>query len=147
MTGGLLMAALWFRFTTLHGPTSFNEDRRWLGHDPLFWGSMMSAPPSLLISLGLFGHRSMLLASSSRRARIGFFLVMVGFGCALAPHLCAGHCDSVGYLGFARWISHLWPARHCRVRLGWVVFGAALLRQQGSHFARPGVTRMIGSRA
>lgn len=77
IVGGLVMAVLWFRFTTLHGPTSFNEERRWLGLDPLVWGSLMNAPPSLLIALGLCGHRSLLVASSSRIARIGFVLVML----------------------------------------------------------------------
>lgn len=25
------MAVMWMRFTTLHGPTSFNEEDHWLG--------------------------------------------------------------------------------------------------------------------
>ncbi|MBA3348349.1 MAG: hypothetical protein H0T13_07285 [Actinobacteria bacterium] len=76
--GGLLMALLWIRFITLHGPTSFNEDGRWLGQDPLFWGAMMSAPPSLLIALGLWGHRALLTRRAGRAARIGYALVLVG---------------------------------------------------------------------
>lgn len=51
--GGWLMAVLWPLFTILHGPTSFNQDRHFLGRDPLFWGMLMSAPASLMIAFGL----------------------------------------------------------------------------------------------
>jgi hypothetical protein len=76
--GGLLMAVLWLLFTKLHGPTSFNRDGHWLGGDPLFWGMMMSAPASILISLGLVGHYRLLAGDVSHKARIGFMLVMIG---------------------------------------------------------------------
>ena len=76
--GGFLMAVLWLLFTKLHGPTSFNRDGHWLGGDPLFWGMMMSAPASILISLGLVGHYRLLAGDASRMARIGFVLVMIG---------------------------------------------------------------------
>ena len=76
--GGLLMAALWLLFTSLHGPTSFNQDRRFLGQDPLFWGMMMSAPANLLISLGLLAQYRLLAKDVSRKARGGFVLIIVG---------------------------------------------------------------------
>ncbi len=78
IAGGLLMAVLWFRYITLHGPTTFDEEGYWLGHGTEFWGSMMSAPSSLLIALGLFGHYSLLTGHAGRRARIGFVLIMIG---------------------------------------------------------------------
>jgi len=76
--GGLLMAVLWLLFTKLHGPTSFNRDGHWLGGDPLFWGMMMSAPASILISLGLVGHYRLLAGDVNRMARIGFVLTIIG---------------------------------------------------------------------
>ena len=75
--GGLLMTALWPLFTALHGPTSVNEDGHLLGQDPLFWGSMLSAVPSLLIAAGLLAHYPLLAASGGRTARWGYRLVMV----------------------------------------------------------------------
>ncbi len=77
IVGGLLMAPLWVRFTTLHGPTSFNEDGQWLGQDAIFWGGMMGIA-SLLIVSGVYGHRALLEAG--RSARIGFWLALVGLG-------------------------------------------------------------------
>ena len=44
------MVPMWVRYTTLHGPTSFDEDGHWLGQGPGFWGSMM-APAMLLIGV------------------------------------------------------------------------------------------------
>jgi hypothetical protein len=76
--GGLLMAVLWLLFTKLHGPTSFNRDGHWLGGDPLFWGMMMSAPASILISLGLVGHYHLLAGDVNRMARTGFVLTIIG---------------------------------------------------------------------
>jgi len=76
--GGLLMAALWLLFTSLHGPTSFNKDGHFLGQDPLFWGMMMSAPASLLISLGLLAQYRLLAEDVSRKARSGFVLIIIG---------------------------------------------------------------------
>jgi len=78
IAGGLLMAVLWFRYITLHGPTTFDEEGYWLGRGTEFWGSMMSAPSSLLIALGLSGHYSLLTGHAGRRARIGFVLIMIG---------------------------------------------------------------------
>ena len=78
IAGGLLMTPMWVRFTTLHGPTSFNEDGQWLGQSAIFWGGMMGFA-SLLIVIGLYGHRA-LLEVGGRSARIGFWLVMIGLG-------------------------------------------------------------------
>ena len=73
------MTPMWVRYTTLHGPTSFDEDGHWLGQGPGFWGSMM-APTMLLIVLGLYGHRTLLAGNGGRSARIGYQLTMIGLG-------------------------------------------------------------------
>jgi len=73
------MVLMWARFTTLHGPTSFNEDGHWLGGSSIFWGGMMSVA-SLLIVLGLYGHRILLAGRGGRLARIGYWLAMIGLG-------------------------------------------------------------------
>ncbi|WP_411278338.1 hypothetical protein [Gaiella sp.] len=78
IVGGLLMVPMWVRFTTLHGPTSFNENRHWLGGSSIFWGGMMGFA-SLLIVIGVYGHRA-LLEAGGRSARIGFWLVLAGLG-------------------------------------------------------------------
>ena len=79
VAGGLLMIPMWVRYTTLHGPTSVDEGGHWLGQGPGFWGSMM-APTSLLIVLGLYGHRTLLARREGRLARIGYWLTMIGLG-------------------------------------------------------------------
>ena len=53
IVGGAIMTSLWPLFTSLHGPTSYNEERHFLGQDPLFWGAMTEGVPSLLIAAGL----------------------------------------------------------------------------------------------
>lgn len=78
VAGGLLMTPLWLRYTSLHGPTSVDQDRHWLGQGPGFWGSMM-APASLLIVAGLYGHRAS-LAAGGRVARAGLWLALIGLG-------------------------------------------------------------------
>ena len=78
IVGGLLMTPMWVRFTTLHGPTSFNEDGHWLGQSAIFWGGMMGFA-SLLIVIGIYGHRA-LLEAGGRRARVGFWLALIGLG-------------------------------------------------------------------
>ena len=75
--GGLVMIALWPLFTALHGPTSVNEDGHWLGQDPLFWGSILSALPSLLIASGLLAQYPLLAVGGGGTARWGYRLVMV----------------------------------------------------------------------
>lgn len=79
VSGGLLMAPTWARYTTLHGPTSFDEDGHWLGQGPGFWGSMM-APAMLLIVLGVYGHRTLLAGRGGRIARVGYWLTVIGLG-------------------------------------------------------------------
>jgi hypothetical protein len=76
--GGLIYVALWPVFTSLHGPTSFNEDRELLGGDAQLWGAMMEGPSGLLVAAGLVGSYAFLVAERGRGARIGFWLAMVG---------------------------------------------------------------------
>lgn len=75
--GGTLMIPLWSLFTSLHGPTSVNQDGHFLGRDPLFWGSMTSAP-NLMIAAGLWGTRLLLYVTAGRTARIGYVLMLIG---------------------------------------------------------------------
>jgi hypothetical protein len=75
--GGVLMAALWPVYISLHGPTSFNVDREFLGRDPLFWGSMMEGPSSLLVAAGLLALLPAIWMALGRAARIGYVLVLV----------------------------------------------------------------------
>lgn len=72
------MVPLWVRFTTLHGPTSFNDDGHWLGQGAIFWGGTMGFA-GLLIAIGVYGHRA-LLEVGGRSALIGFWLALVGLG-------------------------------------------------------------------
>ncbi len=82
------MIPMWVRYTTLHGPTSFDEDGHWLGQGPGFWGSMM-APAMLLILLGVFGHRTLLAGHGGRIARIGYWLTVTGLGIPAVLDLAA----------------------------------------------------------
>jgi hypothetical protein len=82
------MVPMWVRYTTLHGPTSFDERGRWLGQDEAFWGGMM-APAMLLIVLGLCGHRTLLKERGGRIARIGYWLTIIGLGLPAAVDLAA----------------------------------------------------------
>ena len=77
MVGGAIMASLWPLFTSLHGPTSYNEDRHFLGQDPLFWGAMTEGVPSLLIAAGLALLSPVLWQGAPRAARIGYALLLV----------------------------------------------------------------------
>ena len=88
IAGGLLMVPMWVRYTTLHGPTSFDERGHWLGQDEAFWGGMM-APAMLLIVLGLYVHRTLLKERGGRVARIGYWLTMIGLGLPAAVDLAA----------------------------------------------------------
>lgn len=76
--GGVLMAVLWPLYITLHGPTSYDQDGRFLGGGPLFWGMMMSAPASILYSLGLVGYYRLLTKDGGQMARIGTVLALIG---------------------------------------------------------------------
>ena len=77
MVGGAIMASLWPLFTSLHGPTSYNEERHFLGQDPLFWGAMTEGVPSLLIAAGLALLSPVLWQGAPRAARIGYPLLLV----------------------------------------------------------------------
>ena len=78
IAGGLLMAILWPLYITLHGPTSYDQDGRFLGGGVLFWGMMMNAPASVLFPLGLAGHYRLLTKDTRRMAKIGIVLAMIG---------------------------------------------------------------------
>jgi hypothetical protein len=91
--GGLLMALLWLIFTTVHGPTSYNQDRAVLGRSMHFWGSMLGGPPNLLVAFGLGLLCPCIARRASRLARVGYTITMVGL---LVP---AGIDLVVGALG------------------------------------------------
>ena len=76
--GGLLMAVLWIVLTTVHGPTSYNEDRAVLGRTLFFWGTLLSAPPNLLVALGLVLLYPLLVKRASLLARAGYALALIG---------------------------------------------------------------------
>ena len=183
IAGGLLMTPMWMRYTTLHGPTSFDEDGHWLGQGPGFWGSMM-APAMLLIVLGLYGHRTLLAGNGGRRARIGYQLTMIGLGVPAVldltirevvppflmplaaiglillaaahrhdpalPRTCRVVLLIVGLLLSAACLMNAIPLEtldrfqgyrlygllsNALFGLGWVVFGASLVRQRGAAVA------------
>lgn len=72
VAGGLLMAGLWLVYTSLHGPTSFQEDRVFLGRGVHFWGMLLGVVPNILIATGLIACRGQL--RPSRLAAIGHAL-------------------------------------------------------------------------
>lgn len=76
--GGLLMGGLWLIFTTVHGPTSFNEDRAVLGGSMVFWGMLLGGIPNLLIAAGLFMLSPRLGAATGRLAHVGYVLLLIG---------------------------------------------------------------------
>jgi hypothetical protein len=78
VVGGLLMAALWLVFTSLHGPTSFDEHRFALGRDELFWGMLLGVVPNLLIAAALLNLRRPFTAPDAAAARVGYAIVVVG---------------------------------------------------------------------
>ncbi len=78
IVGGALNIALWPIYTSLHGPTSFDEQGELLGRGTEFWGSMMEGPSGLLIALGLGGSHTLLIGHAGRMARVGFVLAMIG---------------------------------------------------------------------
>jgi len=78
IAGGVIHVALWPIFTTLHGPTSFNEDRELFGGEAQLWGALMEGPSGLLIAAGLAGAYPLLVAHGGRMARIGFWMATVG---------------------------------------------------------------------
>jgi hypothetical protein len=77
VAGGAIMLSLWPLYISLHGPTSFNLGRRFLGQAPPFWGAMMDGPPSLLIAAGLLALLPGIWVALGVVARIGYALVLV----------------------------------------------------------------------
>ena len=78
IAGGALNIGLWPIYTSLHGPTSVDEQGELLGMGTEFWGSMMEGPSGLLIALGLAGSYKRLTGHAGRMARFGFALTMIG---------------------------------------------------------------------
>jgi hypothetical protein len=80
--GGLLMASLWLVYTSVHGPTSFDEVNSVLGRDTLFWGMLLGVVPNVSISAGLLMARPALTTATTAVGRVGYYLIIVGL---LAP--------------------------------------------------------------
>ena len=78
VTAGLLMAVLWLIYTTVHGPTSFDQTHAVFGRSTLFWSLLLSAPPSLLVALGLIILYPRLASGARLMPRIGYALTMIG---------------------------------------------------------------------
>jgi len=78
IAGGLLMMVLWIIYTNVHGPTTYDETRPVLGRTTLFWGMLLSAPPNLLVALGLILLHPRLAQGASRMASIGYTLALIG---------------------------------------------------------------------
>ena len=72
------MAALWIVYTAVHGPTSFDQTRVVWARLTLFWGSLLSIPPSLFVALGLILQYPRLVTDVAPMARIGYALTMLG---------------------------------------------------------------------
>lgn len=87
ITGGSLMIGLWLIFTNVHGPTSDNLDRPFLGHGMQFWGMLLGGPPNLLVAAALLGLAPRLTQPAPRRARVGLGLAVFGLGLAIANAL------------------------------------------------------------
>ena len=77
VAGGVIMAAVWPVYISLHGPTSFDRGGRFLGGGTLFWGAMLEGPPHLLIAAGLLALLPGIWVALGRAARIGYVLVLV----------------------------------------------------------------------
>lgn len=74
VAGGLVAAPLWLVFTTVHGPTSFNEDRITLGLDLHAWGLMLGVIPTVLVAGGYWLSRPQLVVGVGWAARLGHAL-------------------------------------------------------------------------
>ena len=46
VVGGLVAVPVWLVFTSVHGPTSFNENNITLGRDMHFWGMLLGVVPN-----------------------------------------------------------------------------------------------------
>jgi hypothetical protein len=90
MAGGLAAVPLWLVFTSVHGPTSFNENNITLGRDMHFWGSLLGVIPNALVAAGLWLGRPMLVRGGGRATRIGFVLVLLALLASAALDLAGG---------------------------------------------------------
>ena len=90
IAGGALMVGLWLIFTNVHGPTSYNLDRPFLGRGMHFWGMLLGGPPNLLVAAGLLGLAPRLTQGASRRARVGLGLAVFGLAVAGMLDLIVG---------------------------------------------------------
>lgn len=77
VAGGLIAVPLWLVFTSVHGPTSFNENNVTLGLDMHAWGLLLGVIPNVLVAGGLWLGRSDLLRGGGRGARFGFGLLLL----------------------------------------------------------------------
>ncbi len=76
--GGVLMAGFWLIFTSVHGPTSYNENGGALVRSVDSWGSLLGGPPNLLVALGLMLLYPRRAQGASRLARVGCALTLIG---------------------------------------------------------------------
>jgi len=88
--GGLLMIVLWLVYTTVHGPTSFDQRGVVLGRSTLFWGSLLGGPPNLLVALGLILLYPRLTRHADRLAQAGCTLALIGLIVPAGIDLYAG---------------------------------------------------------
>jgi hypothetical protein len=77
VVGGLVAVPLWLVFTSVHGPTSFNENHITLGRDMHFWGMLLGVIPNVLVAAGLWLSRAALLRGAGGSARVGYALVLL----------------------------------------------------------------------
>jgi hypothetical protein len=98
IAGGTLVIGLWLIFTNVHGPTSYNLDRPFLGRGTTFWGMLLGGPPSLLVAAGLLGHGPRLTQVAPRRARIGLGLAALRLAVSGALELVVGALNTPSFL-------------------------------------------------
>jgi hypothetical protein len=77
MAGGLVAIPPWLVFTSVHGPTSFNENNVTLGLDMHAWGLVLGVIPNALVAGGLWLSRPVVLRGGGRAARIGLGLLLL----------------------------------------------------------------------
>ena len=69
------MVVIWPLYTTLHGPTSYDLNRHFLGGGTLFWGAMMEGVSSVLIVAGLVLWRRLLVVG--KLALAGYIVTLI----------------------------------------------------------------------
>jgi hypothetical protein len=102
---------LWLVFTTVHGPTSFNEDNVTLGLGMHAWGLLLGVIPNVLVGSGLLLARRALLAGGGVAAKLGFGLLLAGISRPPAStcsreRLRHRSCSRSSPLDFSSWRSH-----------------------------------------